>query len=66
MRTTWSISSSNSQSFSGFNSNTLFECPSESTPELWPVKPLPSEKDLNFPPPRSILHNLVHPEENVK
>ena len=42
--------------------------PTESTLEsfpvkTWPAKPLPGEKDFNFPLPQSILHNLVHPGE---
>ena len=45
--------------------------PTESTPEnspvkIWPIKPLPGEKDWDFPPPRSILHNLVHPVGNIE
>ena len=39
----------------------------ESTLEkMWPAEPLPVEKSLNVPPPRCILHNLVHPGGNVE
>ena len=39
----------------------------ESSPmKIQLVKPLPGEKDSDFPPPRTILHNLVHPGENAK
>ena len=46
-------------------------CPSESTLErfpvkIWPVKPLPGKKYLDFPPPQSISLNLVHHEGNVE
>ena len=45
--------------------------PAESTPEssskkIQLVKSLPSEKDLDFLPLRSILHNLVQPGVNVE
>ena len=43
----------------------------QSTPEslamkIRLVKPLPGEKDSDFPPPQSILHNLVHLGENAE
>ena len=34
--------------------------------KIWPVKSLSSEKSLNFPPSRCILHNLVHFGGNVE
>ena len=34
--------------------------------KIWPVKPLHSEKSLNIPRSRSILHNLIYTGENVE
>ena len=58
--------------FSSWNIRTLcFNALVESTPEcspvkIWSLKLFPGEKDLDFPPPRNILRNLVHPRENVE
>ena len=50
---------------------TCLSVPVISTPEcslvkIWPVKSIPPEKSLNILPPRSILHNSVHPSEDVE